>query len=104
MTIRHRLAKLEADRGSALVLFMADPFSAEKKEPNFRSAHVDGHVIDRPEGESGARFIERANRQHRRFAILETDSKMLGGEQKRSTEAPPNCQQTTSAHLGNSVK
>ena len=49
MTIRHRLAKLEADRDSALVLFMADPFSAEKKEPNLRSAHLDGHALERAE-------------------------------------------------------
>lgn len=77
MTIRYRLAKLEAERYSALVLFMADPFSAETQEPNLRSAHVDGQVIDRSEGEGGEQFAERANPHYRPFAILETDCKML---------------------------
>lgn len=77
MTIRHRLAKLEADRFSGLVLFMADPFSAKTKEPNLRSAHVDGNALERAEGESGEQFIERANPLNRPIAILETDCKML---------------------------
>lgn len=77
MTILHRLAKLEADRNSGLVLFMADPFNADTKEPNFRSAHVDGHALERAEGENGEQFIKRANPFHRPFTILETDCKML---------------------------